>query len=356
MFLRCLGLYASAFLLCAVALERCLCLLRPVWARLKRPFWAVPLVCGVLWLMAFIFSVPYIYFAELKKVSGKYHCVESGNFNLGLFLTETIAGFILPLMVFVASNLAVLLTINKAMPSTPSGTTPSMARKMTRMYHVLFSTMVLFLTCWVPYFVCRFVQALAEDKSVLYYSAQKAAYICLFLVYIKSALNPVLYVFAARGLGRAIKNSLVSTIERLFNEESYESIRRKSLKTSQIWSSCLELFWHNTYRQPDSSIFYPRRGGAPVAKGQEKGSTLDRFSRTTHDNNVQLKLNSSLEWLINLIVIFGLWEANLEWSLQRKGIWARDFLWSFGWFFFFICKISCPPQLRPFLLPPIWTL
>ncbi|XP_054901005.1 C3a anaphylatoxin chemotactic receptor [Poeciliopsis prolifica] len=234
MFLRCLGLYASAFLLCAVALERCLCLLRPVWARLKRPAWAVPLVCGVLWLMAFIFSIPYIYFAELKTVYGKYHCVESGNFNLGLFLTETIAGFILPLMVFVASNLAVLLTINKAMPSTPNGTTPSMARKMTRMYHVLFSTMVLFLTCWVPYFVCRFVQALAEEKSDLYYSAKKAVYISLFLVYIKSALNPVLYVFAARGLGRAIKNSLVSTIERLFNEESYESIRRKSLKSSQI--------------------------------------------------------------------------------------------------------------------------
>ncbi|XP_043957509.1 C5a anaphylatoxin chemotactic receptor 1 isoform X1 [Gambusia affinis] len=234
MFLRCFGLYASAFLLCAVALERCLCLLRPVWARLKRPTWAVPLVCGVLWLMAVIFSVPYIYFAELKRVSGKDHCVESGSFNLGLFLTETIAGFILPLMVFVASNLAVLLTINKAMPSTPTGTTPSMARKMTRMYHVLFSTMVLFLTCWVPYFVCRFVQALAKEKSDLYNSAQLAVYISLFLVYIKSAVNPVLYVFAARGLGRAIKNSLVSTIERLFNEDSYESIRRKSLKNSQI--------------------------------------------------------------------------------------------------------------------------
>ncbi|MEQ2305187.1 hypothetical protein AMECASPLE_035106, partial [Ameca splendens] len=234
MFLRCLGLYVSAFLLCAVALERCFCLLRPVWAQLKRPSWAVPLVCGILWLVAFILSVPYIYFAELKKVNETYQCMESGEFNLGLFLTETIAGFLLPLIVFLGSNLAVLVTINKALPSTPNGTTPSMARKMTRMYHVLFSTMLLFLTCWVPYFVCRFLLALAEKSSSLYKSALQAVYICLFLVYIKSALNPVLYVFAARGLGRAIKASLVSTIERLFNEESYESIRRKSLKNSQI--------------------------------------------------------------------------------------------------------------------------
>lgn len=234
MFLRCLGLYASAFLLCAVALERCLCLLRPVWARLKRPYWAVPLVCSVLWLLAFIFSIPYIYFAELKEINKKYQCMESGQFNLGLFLTETIAGFILPFLVFLASNLAVLLTIKKAVPSTPNGSTPSMARKMTRMYHVLFFTMLLFLTCWVPYFVCRFLLALADKSSSLYQSALKAAYISLFLVYIKSALNPVLYVFAARGLGRAIKASLVSTIERLFNDESYESIRRKSLKNSQM--------------------------------------------------------------------------------------------------------------------------
>uniref|UniRef100_A0A4W6DB58 G-protein coupled receptors family 1 profile domain-containing protein n=1 Tax=Lates calcarifer TaxID=8187 RepID=A0A4W6DB58_LATCA len=215
MFLRGLGLYASAFLLCAVALERCLCLLRPVWARLRRPSWAVPLACGILWLVATVLSAPYFYTAVLRESNGTYHCLESGQFNMGLFLTETVAGFILPLLVFLGSNLAVLLTI----------------KQMTRMYHVLFFTMLLFLTCWVPYFVCRFLRALAKEqyKPIVY-----GTYISLYLVYIKSALNPVLYVFAARGLGRAIKASVVSTVERLFNDDSMESIRRKSLKNSQM--------------------------------------------------------------------------------------------------------------------------
>lgn len=106
---------------------------------------------------------------------------------------------------------------------------------MTRMYQVLFITMLLFLTCWVPYFVCRFLKALADgrpDRAALYKRAMTGLYISLFLVYIKSGLNPVLYVFAARGLSRAIKASLVSTIDRLFNDDSSESIRRKSLKSS----------------------------------------------------------------------------------------------------------------------------
>ncbi|XP_035537912.1 C3a anaphylatoxin chemotactic receptor [Morone saxatilis] len=234
-FLRGLGLYASAFLLCAVALERCLCLLRPVWARLRRPSWAVPLACGIIWLLATSLSAPYFHSAVLKDINGTYQCLDSGDFDMALFLIETIAGFILPLLVFLGSNLAVVLQIQQAMPPTPtSPSAPSTARRMNRMYHVLFVTMLLFLTCWVPYFVCRFLLALAirhSDKAMKY-RAHIGKYISLFLVYIKSALNPVLYVFAARGLSRAVRASLVSTIERLFNDDSSESIRRKSLKNS----------------------------------------------------------------------------------------------------------------------------
>ncbi|KAM9410789.1 C5a anaphylatoxin chemotactic receptor 1 [Pholidichthys leucotaenia] len=233
-FLRGLGLYASAFLLCAVALERCLCLLRPVWARLRRPSWAIPLACGILWLLATILSAPYLHFATLKEINGTNQCLESEGFNTGLFLTETIAGLILPLVVFLGSNLAVLCTIKQAVAPTPTSSTLPTARRMTRMYHVMFFTMLLFLTCWVPYFVCRFLLALSYKNPALKEGANRGKYIALYLVYIKSALNPVLYVFAARGLGRAIKASIVSTIERLFNDDSIDSIRRKSLKNSQM--------------------------------------------------------------------------------------------------------------------------
>lgn len=235
MFLRGLGLYASAFLLCAVALERCLCLLRPVWARLRRPHWAVPVACAIIWLIATALSITYLYSADLMEINGTYHCVENTKFNMGLFIAETAAGFILPLLVFLGSNLAVLVTVHQSMPPTPTSSTPYTARRMTKMYHVMFVTMLLFLTCWVPYFVCRFLRALAEGRPAraqLYSRAVLGTYISLFLVYIKSALNPVLYVFAARGLSRAIKASLVSTIDRLFNDDSTESIRRKSLKNS----------------------------------------------------------------------------------------------------------------------------
>lgn len=238
-FLRGLGLYASAFLLCAVALERCLCLLRPVWAHLRRPAWAVPLACALMWAVAVVLSAPYLSSAVVENRNGKYQCRESGQFDLALFVTETTAGFLFPLLMFLGSNLAVLLSIHQAVPPTPTSSTSSslsMARRMSRMYHVMFFTMLIFLTCWVPYFVCRFLRALAVGRSdkALLAGANRGLYVSLYLVYIKCALNPVLYVFAARGLSKAVRASLLSTIEKLFNDDSSESIRRKSLKNSQM--------------------------------------------------------------------------------------------------------------------------
>lgn len=232
-YLRCLGLYASAFLLCAVAVERCLCLLRPVWARLKRPRWAVPLACAAIWVLAAVFASPYIGTAKIILWDNRTACIESDlEVGQALIVVETVAGFLLPLVIFMSCNIAVIFCAKKAESSMSSPTSSSgpsyTTQRLSRLYRVLFLTMLLFLTCWVPYFTCRFLRALAHKQ--LKERAIAGAYVALFLVYIKSALNPIMYVFAARGLGRTVRASLLSTIERVFNEELSESLRRKSLR------------------------------------------------------------------------------------------------------------------------------
>ncbi len=237
-YLRCLGLYASAFLLCAVALERCLCLLRPVWARLRRPRWVVPIACAAIWGLAAAFSFPYIGTAKVILWENRKACIESDmGVGQALNVLETVAGFLLPLVIFLSCNIAVVFFAKKAENSVSSPTSSSgpgyTNHRLTRLYRVLFLTMLLFLTCWVPYFTCRFLKALSHNRpewKKVKEGAFAGAYVALFLVYIKSALNPVLYVFAARGLGRTVRASLVSTIERVFNEELSESLRRKSLR------------------------------------------------------------------------------------------------------------------------------
>ncbi|KAI4894625.1 hypothetical protein NFI96_000335 [Prochilodus magdalenae] len=246
MFLRCLGLYAGAFLLSAVALERCLCLMRPVWARLRRPRWVVPLICTVLWVIAAALALPYITVSGLYVLQNRTQCVEvATTAATTLIVMETAVGFLLPFVVFISCNLAVLFGARMAerrasttsmpvtSPSSPTSPNGPPSQRMTHLYRILFLTMLLFLTCWVPYFICRFLKALATDRpgwEKIRLGAIEGAYAGLFLVYIKSALNPILYAFAARGLRRTVRDSLFSTIERIFNEDMSESLRRKSLR------------------------------------------------------------------------------------------------------------------------------
>ncbi|XP_036401908.1 C5a anaphylatoxin chemotactic receptor 1 [Megalops cyprinoides] len=236
MFLRGLGLYANAFLLCAISLERCLCLLRPVWFRLRRPRWTVPLICAVLWVLAASLSTPYISTATLFVLNNRNQCWESAKPVQTLFIMETTMGFLLPLLLFLSSNLVVLLTARLAggaVPGGGSGAPCTTSLRLVRLYRVLFLTMLLFLTCWVPYFTCRFLKALADvrpSSKHLYMPALTGMYVSLYLVYVKSALNPTLYVFAARGLSRTVRASFFSAVDRIFNDDTSDYARRKSLR------------------------------------------------------------------------------------------------------------------------------
>ncbi|XP_064185799.1 C5a anaphylatoxin chemotactic receptor 1 [Anguilla rostrata] len=234
MFLRGLGLYANAFLLCAISAERCLCLLHPVWFRMRRPRWTVPLVCALLWLLATVLSTPYLVTSAVVPRANRSQCLESSGSAPGLLITETVLGFILPLLLFLTSNLAVLVTARQAGGAVPtSPTTAPTSKRMVRLYRVLFLTMLLFLTCWVPYFTFRFLLRLAAshpDRAWLLSASVSGVYVSLYLVYAKSALNPVIYVFAARGLSRTVRASVFSAVDRIFNEDTSDYARRRSLR------------------------------------------------------------------------------------------------------------------------------
>ncbi|XP_067258699.1 chemerin-like receptor 2 [Chanodichthys erythropterus] len=200
-YLPCLGLYASAFFLCTIAVERSLCLLKPVWARMKRPRWAVPLTYIAIWLLAAFFASPYFRTGKIIVWQNRLACIES-DIGVGhaLIVVETLAGFLLLLVIFLSCNIAVIVCTKKAesaMTSTTSSSGPGhTSQRLTRLYRVLFLTVIIFLTCWVPYFTCRFLRTLSHDQPKLKERVISGAYVALFLVYIKSVLTPILYVIA----------------------------------------------------------------------------------------------------------------------------------------------------------------
>ncbi|MBN3284933.1 C3AR protein, partial [Polyodon spathula] len=220
MFLRVLGLYAGAFLLSAISLERCLCLLHPVWYRLRRPAWVVPTICGSLWCLSSFLSFPYLQSSQVSKGQ----CLEKSKSPIGLFVTETVLGFLMPLLIFISCNLMVLLKAKQGYST-----------KHAKLFKVLTFTVVVYLTCWVPYHTFRFLMSLyspyPQDK--VYGVAKEGVYFSLYLVYLKSSLNPALYVLAGKDLRSTVKASLMSAIEGIFSDETSDLKHRRSLKAQE---------------------------------------------------------------------------------------------------------------------------
>ena len=70
-----LNMFASGFLLSAISLDRCLQVVRPVWAQNHRTVAAAHKVCLALWVLAVINTVPYFVFRDtIPRLDGRIMC------------------------------------------------------------------------------------------------------------------------------------------------------------------------------------------------------------------------------------------------------------------------------------------
>ncbi|KAM7180893.1 C3a anaphylatoxin chemotactic receptor-like [Macrochelys suwanniensis] len=100
-----LNMFASVFLLTAISIDRCLMVMKPVWCQNHRTVRLASVICGCIWLLAFVMCCPaFLYRETVKDEFGKTVCryqfgddsdyedyMDNGNdsaINYGIFLDE----------------------------------------------------------------------------------------------------------------------------------------------------------------------------------------------------------------------------------------------------------------------------
>ncbi|KFO22062.1 C3a anaphylatoxin chemotactic receptor [Fukomys damarensis] len=74
-----LNMFASVFLLTAISLDRCLLVLKPVWCQNHRTVRRACIICGCIWLVAFVMCVPVFVYRETSTLDN--HTICSYNFG-----------------------------------------------------------------------------------------------------------------------------------------------------------------------------------------------------------------------------------------------------------------------------------
>ena len=238
-----LNMFVSGFLLAAISMDRCLVVLKPVWAQNHRNIKLVCKICAVIWAMAVVCTIPFYVFRDtIRLPTGQILCYY--NYKLypprnmstlqalsdqrkqGLAFAKLFLAFLIPLFVIVGSYVAVNTRLARR------GRLRSF-----RFVRLVVAVVVSFVVCWAPYHLFILMEILTASADPAHKFAKKALPISATIGFLNSVLNPVLYVFSCPDLCRKIRLSLGAVMESVLAEDLAEFARRRSTAASSISNS-----------------------------------------------------------------------------------------------------------------------
>ncbi|XP_075071224.1 C3a anaphylatoxin chemotactic receptor [Mixophyes fleayi] len=266
-----LNMFASIFTLVVISIDRCILVVRPVWAQNHRSLKLAWQVCLVIWILSFLMCLPvFIYrkgFLYGNKTACGYeyennehlynddvnsfnytfnyfdldlpmHLIPEEDFDVGtpspvpeviITITRTIFGFLFPLFIISACYIRLTLKVQNARFGKEG-------RKTTK---VVFGIIVAFFMTWAPYHIIGITVLYIKNTTM-----HTLDEISLALAYSNSCINPILYVFMGKDFKSKLRQSLLRIMESAFSEEMTKTTERsRSKMTTQdsetLRSRCL---------------------------------------------------------------------------------------------------------------------
>ena len=222
------NLFASVFLINFIALDRCICVLRPVWAQNYRTVSLAIKLIIVPWILAAVLNLPVVIFITTQKdEQNNVYC----GFDLETWgnITEEekmrrvftsvkiigtnrfIVGFTFPMSIIaICYGLIAAKICKKGMANS------------SRPLWVLTAVVASFFICWFPFQVCLLYLVWAAERM----SDEKFKILALLisltsiLAFFNSCINPMLYVFLGKDFRNKLIHSLPGSLERALTEDS----------------------------------------------------------------------------------------------------------------------------------------
>lgn len=247
-----LNMFVSGFLLAAISMDRCLVVLRPVWAQNYRNNQLVSKMCGVIWALAVICTIPFYVFRDtIPLPSGRILCYynyalypPSGPYEPealcqqrkeALAFTKLFLAFLIPLLIIIFSYANVNVSLARRG-----------CRRPFRFVRLVVAVVVTFILCWAPYHLFIVMEVMAPIQHPMQNFVIKALPVAASIGFFNSVLNPILYVFSCPDLCNKIRHSLGAVMETVLAEDLAEWTRRRSTARSSISNTDIVLKHKNS--------------------------------------------------------------------------------------------------------------
>ncbi|KAF3697586.1 Prostaglandin D2 receptor 2 [Channa argus] len=255
-----LNMFVSAFLLAAISMDRCLVVVKPVWAQNYRNIQLVSRICVVIWGMAVVCTIPFYMFRDaIPLPTGRVLCyynyaryLPSEPYNLGsvcthrkqaLVFIKLFLAFLIPLLIIILSYAVVNANLARRG-----------CRRPFRFVRLVIAVVVTFILCWAPYHFFIVLEVMAPNDHHVQGFVIKALPVAASIGFFNSVLNPILYVFSCADLCKKIRLSLGAVMESVLAEDLAELSRRRSTVRSSVSNSEVMLKQRKSLKTEDTQV------------------------------------------------------------------------------------------------------
>ncbi|XP_068112848.1 C3a anaphylatoxin chemotactic receptor-like isoform X2 [Hyperolius riggenbachi] len=216
-----LNMFASVFTLMAISIDRCILVVRPVWAQNHRNLWMARMICVAIWVLSFLMCLPGVLYRRIFTENNTTQCgygreIYNNESNISdqmhvtypkatVHFTRTIFGFLIPFCIIFVSY---AYLSNKLKNS-------RLLKVQQKTTKVVFVIIIAFCVTWAPYHIMSVIVLYTEKNRVVAYLVLLSRALATF----NSCMNPVIYVFMGKDGKSRVRHSIRRVMENAFAEE-----------------------------------------------------------------------------------------------------------------------------------------
>ncbi|XP_068115006.1 C3a anaphylatoxin chemotactic receptor [Hyperolius riggenbachi] len=248
-----LNMFASVFTLVAISVDRCILVIKPVWAQNHRHLRMAWMICLTIWILSFLMCLPAALYRKGYTENNMTFCVNDfdhtvsdyadnhsyydvyeGYSSMGveedfteayqlypthltITVTRMVFGFLIPFVIITASYLRLAFKVQN----------PRFLKAGRKTTKVVFGIVVAFFITWAPYHILGMIRLYFHNSYVVTLDNLSVA-----LAYFNSCINPILYVFMGKDMRSKTQQSIRRLMESAFSEEVSRSTERTKSKVT----------------------------------------------------------------------------------------------------------------------------
>lgn len=228
-----LNMFASVYILVVISVDRCISVVRPIWAQNHRSVGCASGLSVGVWIFSLLLSSPYFVFRDTAPdmynpnvincfnnfaFSDDFKTKEVVELRLlrhrAMIVTRFLLGFVIPFSIIVSCYAVIIHRLKR---------NRSMSGRTGRPFKIIAAVIAVFFLCWAPYHIMVLIEMFnhmgSEYNSTLENVTTFGIPIATSLAFLNSCLNPLLYVFIGQDFKEKVRKSILKVLETAFTEE-----------------------------------------------------------------------------------------------------------------------------------------